>query len=226
MVHHPPWLLLRLVSAEGEWATQGGDFTTQGVVELSEAILPQFKRRRKFSFKAHKIVFDSKSMYDIIVGRDILQQIGMDILYSSKKFCWDKIKVLMTPCGYWTKYDETDKTEEAFLLDAKYGKVELEIVVEEQTHLNKENIKLLLELLQKFEGIFQGTLGKYTGDKVNIELKENIKPFQDLLYSTCNSNCIKKRSRTVREDWGSIKKKQLQMGSAIFCNSKERHLHF
>jgi len=170
--------------------TKKTEWATQGVVELSEATLPQFTRRRKFNFKAHQIVSDSKSMYDIIMGRDILQQIGLDILYSSNEFCWDEIKVPMTPRGYWTKqsvkqfdeYEDTEKAEEAFLLDAKYGKVDLKKVVEEQTHLNEENKKILLELLQQFEGIFQGTLGRYTGDEVKIELKENVKPFHAKAY--------------------------------------------
>ena len=173
-----------------EWTTQGGDFTTQGVVELDEASLPQFTRRRKFSFRAHQIVSEAKGMYDIMLGRDFLQQIGLDILYSSKEFCWDDIKVPMTNCGHWTKQSvkqfneckDQDETEEEFLLDAKYEKIDLNKVVERQTHLNQENKELLQELLQKFKGIFQGTLGRYTGDEVHIELKKNVKTFHAKAY--------------------------------------------
>ena len=34
----------------------------------------------------------------------------------------------------------------------------------------------MLELLQKYEEIFDGTLGKYTGYDYTIELKEDTKP--------------------------------------------------
>ena len=35
----------------------------------------------------------------------------------------------------------------------------------------------LLELLQNYEEMFDGTLGKYTGSNYTIELKENVKPY-------------------------------------------------
>ena len=35
----------------------------------------------------------------------------------------------------------------------------------------------LLELLQKYEKMFDGTLGKYTGSDYTIELKEDVKPY-------------------------------------------------
>ena len=42
----------------------------------------------------------------------------------------------------------------------------------------KDNYKKsLLELLQKYEAMIDGTLGKYTGFNYTLELKEDTKPY-------------------------------------------------
>ena len=44
-------------------------------------------------------------------------------------------------------------------------------------HLKGKHQKSLLELLQKYEKMFDGTLGKYTDSDYSIELKEDSKPY-------------------------------------------------
>ena len=44
-------------------------------------------------------------------------------------------------------------------------------------YLNLKHKKSLLELLRKYEEIFTGTLGKYTGSDFSIELREDAKPY-------------------------------------------------
>ena len=44
-------------------------------------------------------------------------------------------------------------------------------------YLKDKHKNSLLELLQKYENIFDGTLGKYTGSNYAIELKEDAKPY-------------------------------------------------
>ena len=44
-------------------------------------------------------------------------------------------------------------------------------------YLKDNYINSLLELLQKYEKMFDGTLGKYTGSDYTIELKEDAKPY-------------------------------------------------
>jgi hypothetical protein len=45
----------------------------------------------------------SNDKYDLILGRDLLQDIGLDIHYSSSNFTWDNISVTMVPSGYWSQ---------------------------------------------------------------------------------------------------------------------------
>ena len=44
-------------------------------------------------------------------------------------------------------------------------------------YLKDKHENSLLELLQKYEKMFDGTLGKYTGSDYTIELKEDAKPY-------------------------------------------------
>ena len=67
------------------WKTQGGEFTTTNKFLMSDKKLPQFTRRQSLEFKAYQIKKGVKSLYDIILGRDFMQQIGLDLLYRSKQ---------------------------------------------------------------------------------------------------------------------------------------------
>ena len=44
-------------------------------------------------------------------------------------------------------------------------------------YLKGKHKNSLLELLQKYRGIFDGTLGRYTGSNYTIELKEDVKHY-------------------------------------------------
>ena len=59
------------------------------------------------------------------------------------------------------------------ILDAKYEKADLDKVMETQCqHLTKIQRNDLLELLQKFEELFDGTFSTWKIDPVDFELKE------------------------------------------------------
>ena len=74
-----------------KWKTQAGTFQTQGRVRLKKVKLPQFTTKRAFQAEFH--LFDKKEsdQYNFILGRDVLQHIRLDVLYSSNVFEWDHI---------------------------------------------------------------------------------------------------------------------------------------
>jgi hypothetical protein len=58
-----------------------------------------------------------------------------------------------------------------------YAPADLNKIVEECTHLEKDKQKQLLKLLQKFEELFDGSLGTWKTDPINLESKDpNVKP--------------------------------------------------
>jgi hypothetical protein len=61
-------------------------------------------------------------------------------------------------------------------------KADLRKVVAKATQLNKRQQLSLLRLLQKYEALFDGTLGKWNTDPVNIELREDAKPVSSRYY--------------------------------------------
>ena len=63
------------------------------------------------------------------------------------------------------------------ILDAKYEKANLKQVIKKLNYLTKVEQKGLLNLLQKYETMFNGTLGTYKGSVYKIELKDDIKPY-------------------------------------------------
>ena len=63
------------------------------------------------------------------------------------------------------------------ILDAKYEKVDLRAITENCTHLSDPEKHSLLELLQKFEELFDGTLGDWDCELIYLQLKEGSKPY-------------------------------------------------
>ena len=64
------------------------------------------------------------------------------------------------------------------ILDAEYKKINSNWKkVMNLNHLKDKHKNSSLELLQKYENMFDGTLGKDTGSNYTIELKEDAKHF-------------------------------------------------
>ncbi len=77
------------------WDTQAGSFTTDATVKLENYCLPQF------SMEDYEHPSDH---YDFIIGCDVLFEIELDFLYSSKKFAWNDIMIDMVPKGHWNRF--------------------------------------------------------------------------------------------------------------------------
>ena len=69
--------------------------------------------------------------------------------------------------------------------DSKYEKANLpEIVQNNCSHLNPEEQKQLLEVLTKFEDLFDETLGDWNTEPVSFELKEGSKPYHGRAFQS------------------------------------------
>jgi hypothetical protein len=62
------------------------------------------------------------------------------------------------------------------ILDAKYGEVSMDDVVDQLTHLNKKQKQDLKVLLKDFTKLFNSTLGVYLHKKFHIDLVPGARP--------------------------------------------------
>ena len=68
------------------------------------------------------------------------------------------------------------------ILDAKYEAADLNEVVASYEQLSYSEKQRLLELLNKYETLFDGTLGHWTEEEYDIELRQDIEPYHAQLY--------------------------------------------
>eukprot|EP00957_Ditylum_brightwellii_P012056 911078-Ditylum_brightwellii.AAC.1 len=122
-----------------------------------------------------------KSQYTAIIGRDVLQQNKINILNSKLTFAWDRIK---NPMDKSVKL----QVEEKFLVEAKYEKIVIDDVVNNQQHLTEDEHTLLQTLLKESEDLFQGKIRVWLGETIELKLKDpDMEPFQVKPYHVPHS---------------------------------------
>jgi len=110
------------------------------------------------------------------------------------------------------------------ILDAKYEKADLPVIVEEncQYIISAERTELL-RLLQKYEQLFDGTLGDWKTRAVRLELWEGVWPFHDRAYSVpiAHKDTLKKEVK-ILEKLGVLQwEGDSEWGSPIFIMPKK-----
>jgi len=180
-----------------KWDTASGTLLTQGKVEITNCCLPQFTRKHHIANTIHIYTKRPNDKYDIFLGRDLLQAIGLDIHYSASQFTWDNISVAMVPSGYWTKEkistiakswnkqisEPTNEVQITEILPAEYKPIDINKVVNKQTHLSPEEREKLRNILLDFTELYQGKCGKYNGEPVFLELIPGSKPYYGKPFS-------------------------------------------
>lgn len=123
--------------------------------------------------------------YDVIIGQDLMQELGIMINFTRDIYIWDRAELPMKsrdmtseeafhinkPNSVASDIDHIQK-----ILDAKYEPANLDEVVDGITYLNPMEKTKLHRLLRKHENPFDGTLGKWVGKPYEIELKEGATP--------------------------------------------------
>ena len=155
--------------------------------------------------------------YSFIIGRDLQQKIGLDIINSKKKFASDNIEIDMMPRDYWNQESissfwsrlginqapDGDKIDSKInksvvgfdqeynnnvkILDANYAPVDLNEISQDQTHLTVKERDELKSLLLHHAEAFDQHCGKWKGPPVSFKLKEGYKPFNAKPYQIPHS---------------------------------------
>jgi hypothetical protein len=124
----------------------------------------------------------------MIVSRDLIASLQLDIKGSDMSIKWDDSAIP------WRSIDSTvddihlaedrrnhQLTEQEMqrmtdILDAKHKKADLNQIASSANHLTNSEQSSLLALLKKYEDLFDGTLGAFTGTPYDVKLKENVEP--------------------------------------------------
>jgi hypothetical protein len=174
-----------------KFRTPSGTFLSKKYTD-TEFFLNEFSESRHIRWKFHVLPEDCKLPYDMIIGRDLMRKLKMDVLYSDNVVTWDELRLPMHEVeanGKWHDFNalvedqaESESVKDSMsrltrILDANYDTPVLEDEVAKMTHLNPIQRNLLLALFKKNEDLFDGQLGDWTGDPVEIPLKEGAKPY-------------------------------------------------
>jgi hypothetical protein len=127
------------------WKTVAGPITTTQRCTV-EMYLPEFFRHKKITWTFH---LANSIGYDMIVGRDLLDELGMTLDFKNHIMTWDSAEVPMKdPQNLHIHIPEENLSTEMDrihkILDAKYAPANLEQLVNQCTHLHQQQRDKLL----------------------------------------------------------------------------------
>ena len=141
----------------------------------------------------------------MIIGRDLLTELGMIIDFNNRTMTWDHATISMETEDPRSKKRKTvaaantfsqDKYPESVrmvssrittILDCEYAPADLPTIVDKIKYLNLNEKKDLSTVLNKYKSLFDGTLGNFNVEPVDLELKEGAKPVQLRAFSVPHS---------------------------------------
>jgi hypothetical protein len=110
--------------------------------------------------------------FDMIIGRDLLSEIGITLNFRENSIQWDDIEIPMKPdedattkthfhiADSPTLDDATERIKH--ILDAKYKAANLQEIANSCTHLSSDEQQSLHTILNKYNSLFDGSLDRRT----------------------------------------------------------------
>ena len=215
-------LKLRKLHAEKQvWTTPGGNMTTDRKVK-AQFTMPELNDKNVIQWDMH--VTKTMGAYDMIIGRDLLEFLGIDVRFSNLTIEWGTSSIPFKDHDASVKdsYHVDDPTEiqgmttrVKEILDAKYTAADLETIARSQDSLDKGQQQKLLDLMYKYESLFDGTLGTWNGTKAKLDLIDGATPYHARAYPVprCHLNTLKVEverlchlgvlKKVNRSEWGA-----------------------
>ena len=176
-----------------KWKTLGGIFSTR-YESLIDFKFPELSQNKTVTWTVH---VDDKTprktaAYDMIIGMDLMCQLGINIDCADKSIKWEGNEIPMKTrkiiqdeeVMHMLYYAATtpEVLEEAEqrqdrILDADYSKIAIDPFVQELKHLSSHERSLLAITLKKFPTLFGGGLGELKIPPISLELIPGSKPY-------------------------------------------------
>jgi len=159
--------------------TVSGTYNANQTVILRDGVFPEFDRHRRFDNVTATVFHEPSCAYDVIIGRDLLHNLGIIIDFANQHVKWMDKFIFMKPKTHfhhhtnWTMtfdagvLDILDDIDDAFIMDAKYEATSAKEVADHQEHLSDTQRQQLAQALKNTTILFDGQLGhsklrKYT----------------------------------------------------------------
>ena len=125
--------------------------------------------------------------YDLIIGRDLLYELGIIMDFSTASVTWDNAYINMQDPRLFQEMDLNQYEQEFFMmydpetteadriqmiLELKYSPENLNKEVEKIPQISPHQKGKILDLLNKYKHLFDGKLGHWKTDPVDLILKE------------------------------------------------------
>jgi hypothetical protein len=186
------------------WGTSNGTFLTDKVSDIESSFV-EYVASKKVCLWPDIVEYspgDQAPMYDFIIGKQTMHDLGVVLDFKEKTIQTDKIlfpmrnitNLQLKPSITRALRHNTCLAQELIstrsttkhvveILDAKYEKADLPAIVRENcSHIKASDREKLLSVLLKFKLLFDGTLGDWNLPPVSFELKEGMKPYHGRPY--------------------------------------------
>ncbi len=149
---------------------------------------------------------NNKPQYDLILGVKTMKKYSIILDFKDKMITVDEVKLPIQNIDYLQGSStlrvlklnhslamEPQSTQDTTkcvtqILDAKYKKADLQSIVRDNCkHLSTNQQKKILQLLKKYESLFDGTFGDWKTKPVSFQLKEGVSPYHGQL-SQCQKS--------------------------------------
>ena len=222
-----------------KWTTKAGTFETNRKVKC-QFVLPEFHEAKDINWTMFVDESDRRlNSYDMIIGRDLLHELGIDLMFSLGVMKWDNATVPMRDPSTLRSLESIDTLEnEIFsmhdpdtteaariqsIIDIKYAPQDIDGIANECVHLTETERSGLRKLLHKFEDLFDGTLGTWKTDPIDLELKDSdTKPYHARPYPVPQSQELKLKAEVERlVNYGVLRKcNRSEWASPMFTVTK------
>ena len=181
-------LRIRRDKTRTTWTTLAGQFETN---KRTQVIFKLNEFDEHVTVKHEFTVCDQQSNYDMIIGVDLMTELGIVLDFKNCEMHWSHRTVAMKSrsATRQTSYqvndsdpvlDATERMKR--ILDAKYEPASLEEIATMNPELSPAQQAKLLKLLRKHSTLFDGTVGIWRDEQYKIELKPDARPYHARAY--------------------------------------------
>ncbi len=164
------------------WNTSNGMFQTKRKAEI-ELNFFEYSDTKRYLAEPDMVEYNKNNRpnYDLILGVNTMKKYGIILDFKDIMITVDEIKLPMQNINYLQGSSilhllmEPQSTQEAtkcvtWILDTKYQKADLQAIVRDNCKLlSADQQKKLLQLLKKYESLFDGTLGDWKTKPVSFQ---------------------------------------------------------